>query len=88
MPVQCLIRKLSQIQVEKAINDQGLQERLIIEDHNGTILLIVNSGEASDPEAHAALQKLADADAAIMQKDRAAAEAAEAKKLAEKKPKP
>lgn len=82
MPVQCLVRRLTRAQIEKTILDKGMQDRLALQDAGGTLLLVVTaSQEAGDPEAHAVLQTVADADAAIMARERAVNEAAEAKAL-------
>ncbi|TFH21767.1 MAG: hypothetical protein E4H03_09900 [Myxococcales bacterium] len=77
MPVQCLIRKLTRPQVDKAILD--LKAKITVRPEGDCLLLVVtNQTEAGDPAANIALQKIADADAAIMQKERADAEAKEA----------
>lgn len=79
MPVQALIRKLTRAQVDKAVADS--KQKLTVQDQSGATLVIVTAsmdGEGKDPAAHAALQKICDADAAIVQKehDEAAAKAA------------
>ncbi len=75
MPVQILVRKLTRAQVDKAIADS--KAKITVQDHGGTMLLVVtNQAEGGDPAANLALQKIADADAAIMQKEREDAEAA------------
>jgi hypothetical protein len=77
MPVQALIRKLTRAQVDKAIADS--KAKITVQDHNGTMLLVVtNQAEGGDPVANVVLQKIANADAAIMQKEREDTEAAEA----------
>jgi trehalose-6-phosphatase len=64
MPVQALIRNLTRAQVEKAVADS--KQSLLIQDYQGTLLLVVDQkGETPNPAACAALQKIADADAAI-----------------------
>jgi len=69
MPVQALIRNLTRPQVEKAIADS--KQKLAIQDYQGTLLVVVESKtEGGDPAANAALQKIADADAAITHKQR------------------
>lgn len=82
MPVQALIRNLTRGQVEKAIADS--KQNLTIQDYNGQLLVVVDTGEAKDPAANAALQKIADADSAITLRQREerikAEEAAKAKK--------
>jgi hypothetical protein len=82
MPVQALIRKLTRAQVDKAIADS--KAKITVQDHGGTMLLVVtNQAEGGDPNANAALQKIADADAAIVQQEHeAAAEAAAAERAA------
>lgn len=82
MPVQALIRKLTRAQVDKAVADS--KAKLTIQDQSGAMLLIVTAsmdGEGKDPAAHAALQKICDMDAAIVQKE---AEEEAAKLAAEK----
>jgi hypothetical protein len=80
MPVQCLIRRLTRAQVEKAITDKSMQDRLVLQDYGGERLLVVaNQSEGGDPEANVALQMIANADAAIIGEERAVREAAEAK---------
>lgn len=77
MPVQALIRKLTRAQVDKAIAES--KAKITVQDHSGTMLLVVtNQAEGGDPAANLALQKIADADAAIMEQERIAADAAEA----------
>lgn len=82
MPVQALIRNLTRPQVEKAIADS--KQKLVLQDYHGTLLIIVDSKiEGGDPAANAALQKIADADAAITHKQRDERLAAAAKAKAD-----
>lgn len=89
MPVQALIRKLTRAQVDKAVADS--KAKLTVQDQGGATLVIVTAsldGEGKDPAANAALQKICDMDAALVQKeaDEAAAKlAAEKTKLAAEK---
>ena len=80
MPVQCLIRKLTRAQVDAQVTSWSMQDRLAIQDHNGSMLLVVvGNGEVADPEANAALQAIAEADSDLIHKERKVIEAAEAK---------
>lgn len=82
MPIQCLVRKLTRAQIEKTIFDKGMQDRLVLQDSGGALLLVVTaSQEAGDSEAHGVLQEVANADAAIMARERAVNDAAAAKAL-------
>ena len=77
MPVQALIRKLSRSQVDAAIGDS----KISVQDQDGQLLLVVDAsknGEGRDLAANAVLQKICDADSAIIQKEREATDAAEA----------
>lgn len=81
MPVQCLIRKLTRAQVDKAIADSKAQ--ITVKDHDGEILILVTAtenGEGKDPAGNLALQKIADMDAELAQKE--VDEAAATKKAA------
>lgn len=82
MPVQALIRKLTRAQVDKAVADS--KAKLTVQDQSGATLVIVTAsmdGEGKDLAANAALQRICDMDAALVQKE---ADEAAAKLAAEK----